>query len=200
MVGIPSGYHQLSITATDRTQVAELRRRVQARLGPGVDVRTPQGVGDDISKQLQALDVVLYFFAGVALFVGGFLILNAFNMTVLQRTRELGMLRTLGATRRMVTRTVLVEALALGLIGSVLGLGLGLGLAVGLTQLMKGFGIPVGALSIGAGAAVIAVITGLVATFAGAYWPARRAGGSRRSAPCWASAPRLASAIRGAAR
>jgi putative ABC transport system permease protein len=176
LVGIPSGYHQVSITATDRTQVAELRRRVQARLGPGVDVRTPQGVSGDISKQLQALDVVLYFFAGVALFVGGFLILNAFNMTVLQRTRELGMLRTLGATRRMVKRTVLVEALALGLIGSVLGLGLGLGLAVGLTQLMKGFGIPVGTLSIGAGAAVIAVITGLLATFAGAYWPARRAG------------------------
>lgn len=176
LIGIPSGYHQVSITATDRSQVAELKRRIEQRLGPGADVRTPRGVSADISKQLQALDVVLYFFAGVALFVGGFLILNAFNMTVLQRTRELGMLRTLGATRRMVKRTVLVEALALGLIGSILGLGLGLGLAVGLTQLMKGFGIPVGSLSIGAGAAVVAVITGLLATFAGAYWPARRAG------------------------
>jgi putative ABC transport system permease protein len=176
LAGIPNGYHQISITATDRSQVGELKRRVQARLGPGVDVRTPSGVSGDISKQLQALDVVLYFFAGVALFVGGFLILNAFNMTVLQRTRELGMLRTLGATRRMVKRTVLVEALTLGLIGSVLGLGLGLGLAVGLTQLMKGFGIPVGSISVSAGAAVVAVVTGLLATFAGAYWPARRAG------------------------
>jgi putative ABC transport system permease protein len=176
LAGIPSGYHQISITAGDRSQVAELQRRVQAALGPGADVRTPQAVSGEIAKQLQALDVVLYFFAGVALFVGGFLILNAFNMTVLQRTRELGMLRTLGATRRMVKRTVLAEALVLGLVGSVLGLGLGLGLAVGLTQLMKGFGIPVGTLSVGAGAAVVAVITGLVATFAGAYWPARRAG------------------------
>jgi putative ABC transport system permease protein len=176
LFGIDSGYHQISIEATDRKNIDALQRRVQAVLGSGVDVNTPQGLGDDISKQLQALDVVLYFFAGVALFVGGFLILNAFNMTVLQRTRELGMLRTLGATRRMVKRTVLLEALVLGLVGSVLGLALGLGLAVGLTQLMKGFGIPVGNLSVGVGAAVAAVVTGLLATFAGAYWPARRAG------------------------
>jgi putative ABC transport system permease protein len=176
LFGIASGYHQISIEASDRKHVDALQKRIQAALGSGVEVRTPQGVGDDISKQLEALDVVLYFFAGVALFVGGFLILNAFNMTVLQRTRELGMLRTLGATRRMVKRTVLLEALVLGLIGSVLGLGLGLGLALGLTQLMKGFGIPVGNLAVGVGAAVIAVITGLLATFAGAYWPARRAG------------------------
>jgi putative ABC transport system permease protein len=166
LMSIPSGYMQVSIEATDRGNVGDLQRRLQARLGDGVEVKTPQGVGDDIGKQLQALDMVLYFFAGVALFVGGFLILNAFNMTVLQRTRELGMLRTLGATRRMVKRTVLAEALALGLIGSVLGLALGLGLAVGLTQLMKGFGIPVGSLSVGAGAAVIAVHTGMLATFA----------------------------------
>jgi putative ABC transport system permease protein len=176
LMSIPTGYHQVSIEASDRTQVAALRRRLQAVLGDGVEVRTPQGVGDDIGKQLQALDMVLYFFAGVALFVGGFLILNAFNMTVLQRTRELGMLRTLGATRRMIKRTVLAEALMLGLIGSILGLALGLGLAVGLTQLMKGFGVPVGSLSVGAGAAGIAVLTGMVATFVGAYWPARRAG------------------------
>jgi putative ABC transport system permease protein len=176
LMSVPAGYHQVSIEATDRTQIAALQQRLQRVLGEGVEVRTPQGVGDDIGKQLQALDMVLYFFAGVALFVGGFLILNAFNMTVMQRTRELGMLRTLGATRRMIKRTVLAEALVLGLIGSVLGLALGLGLAVGLTQLMKGFGIPVGSLSIGAGAAVIAVLTGLVATFIGAYWPARRAG------------------------
>ena len=176
LFGIAEGYHQISIEAADRTQVGALQKRVRATLGPGVDVKTPQGVGDDIAKQLQALDVVLFFFAGVALFVGGFLILNAFNMTVLQRTRELGMLRTLGATRRMVKRTVLVEALVLGLVGSVLGLGLGLGLAVGLTQLMQGLGIPVGNISTGVGPAIIAVITGLVATFAGAYLPARRAG------------------------
>ena len=58
-------------------------------------------MSDQISEQLAGLNIVLYFFSGVALFVGGFLILNSFNMTVLQRMRELGMLRTLGASRRM---------------------------------------------------------------------------------------------------
>ena len=90
---------QVSIEATDRGRGrAHCSAGCRPRSAAASRSKTPQGVGDDISKQLQALDMVLYFFAGVALFVGGFLILNAFNMTVLQRTRELGMLRTLGAT------------------------------------------------------------------------------------------------------
>ena len=71
--------------------------------------------------------MILYFFSGVALFVGGFLILNSFNMAVLQRMRELGMLRTLGASRGMATLSVLTEALIVGVVGTVLGLALGLG-------------------------------------------------------------------------
>ena len=77
-----------------------VQKRLQARLGPGVDVKTPAGWGEQITKQLDALNMILYFFSGIALFVGGFLILNSFNMTVLQRIREIGMLRTLGASRR----------------------------------------------------------------------------------------------------
>ena len=99
----------------------------------GVEVETPREQGRGSAKQIQALDIVLYFFAGVALFVGAFLILNSFNMTVLQRIREIGTLRALGATRRMV-RIVLVEALLLALAGSVLGLALGAGLAVLLSR------------------------------------------------------------------
>ena len=72
--------------------------------------RTPRA--DEVESQLQAFNVILYFFAAMALFVGGFLIFNSFNMTVLQRIREIGMLRTLGATRRMVVRSVLREARA----------------------------------------------------------------------------------------
>ncbi|TML05067.1 MAG: ABC transporter permease [Actinobacteria bacterium] len=171
-VGLPPDQHR-GVGSQGRGRAAATRAGGARQRRRGADAA---GRRHDTARQLQALDVVLYFFAGVALFVGGFLILNAFNMTVLQRTRELGMLRTLGATRRMVKRTVLLEALVLGVVGSLLGLGLGLGLAVGLTQLMKGFGIPVGNLSVGLGPAVIAVITGLIATFTGAYWPARRAG------------------------
>ena len=120
--------------------------------------------------------MVLYFFSGVALFVGGFLILNSFNMTVLQRMRELGMLRTLGASRRMATTSVLVEALVIGIVGTVLGLALGLLLASGLIALMRGMGVPVGTLDVSAGAAITAAFIGIFVTLLGAFWPARRAG------------------------
>jgi putative ABC transport system permease protein len=90
--------------------------------------------------------------------------------------RELGMLRTLGASRRMATASVLVEALVLGVVGTALGLGLGFGLAAGLISLMRGMGVPVGTLDVSASAVVTAVVVGIVVTLLGAFWPARRAG------------------------
>ena len=176
VMDVPTGWMQISVKATDRSKAGTLRKRIAATLGPGFDVKTPKQVGDDIAKQLQALNTVLYFFSGIALFVGAFLILNAFNMTVLQRMREIGMLRTLGATRGMVVRSVLTEAMAIGLVGTLLGLALGLGLVQGLISLMKGLGLPIGNVTITPGAAIAAVIVGLIATAAGAVWPARRAG------------------------
>jgi len=100
--------------------------------------------------------VAAAFFSGVALFVGGFLILNSFNMTVLQRMRELGMLRTLGASRRMATTSVLIEALVIGVVGTVLGLALGLGLAMALLTVVSGIAAQRGELEI---AVTIAVRT-----------------------------------------
>ena len=75
-------------------------------------------------------------FAGIAVLVGIFLIVNTFSMLIAQRTRELGLLRALGADRRQVRRSVLTEALLLGLVGSTLGLAAGIGLAAGLIELM----------------------------------------------------------------
>ena len=172
----PSGWWQISVSASDRSQAEALRTRIAATLGPGFEVKTPKGFGADLQQQLQGLNVVLYFFSGIALFVGGFLILNSFNMTVLQRMREIGMLRTLGATRRMVVRTVLLEALAIGAVGTALGLGLGLGLSLGLISLMKGLGLPIGGLHVTLMPVVAAAVVGLIATTLGALWPARRAG------------------------
>jgi putative ABC transport system permease protein len=126
---MPSGWVQIVAGVKSTRDVETVQKRLQERLGPGVDVKTPAGWGKEIMKQLDALNMILYFFSGIALFVGGFLILNSFNMTVLQRMREIGMLRTLGASRSMVARTVLTEALVVGAIGTVLGLALGLGLA-----------------------------------------------------------------------
>src|SRR5215217_66946 len=172
----PKGWMQISIVADDRGDVRPLKNRVEHVVGPGVNVQTPGEVSDQISDQLAGLNIVLYFFSGVALFVGGFLILNSFNMTVLQRMRELGMLRTLGASRRMATISVLTEALAIGIVGTVLGLALGLGLASGLISLMRSMDVPVGTLDISASAAITAAVIGVVVTLLGAFWPAHRAG------------------------
>ena len=172
----PKGWMHISIMALDRGNVDAVKKRVERVMGDGVNVQTPGEVSDELNDQLAGLNIVLYFFSGVALFVGGFLILNSFNMTVLQRMRELGMLRTLGASRRMATMSVLVEALVLGVVGTALGLGLGLGLAAGLISLMRGMGVPVGTLDISSNAVATAVVVGILVTLVGAFWPARRAG------------------------
>ncbi|HET8759055.1 MAG TPA: FtsX-like permease family protein [Solirubrobacteraceae bacterium] len=176
LFGIDRGYMQISVAVEDKRDVPAMEKRLGAVLGPGAQVKTPQAFGSEVKEQLNSLNVVLSFFSGVALFVGGFLILNAFNMTVLQRMREIGTLRTLGASRRLVTRTVLVEAATIGVVGSVLGLGLGVGLALGLIALMRGVGMPVGDVHVTAGPAIAAFILGMVVTLLGAAWPARRAG------------------------
>jgi putative ABC transport system permease protein len=172
----PSGWMQISIAAVDRGNVTALKTRVEHVAGAGANVQTPGEFSDQIGEQLQGLNMVLYFFSGVALFVGGFLILNSFNMTVLQRMRELGMLRTLGASRRMATGSVLLEAVVIGAVGTLLGLALGLGMASGLIALMRGMDVPVGTLEVTAGAAITAAVIGMLVTLLGAFWPAHQAG------------------------
>jgi putative ABC transport system permease protein len=156
--------------------IADVRRRLEARLPKGVEVETPDQKSDEIESQLQAFNAILYFFAAMALFVGGFLIFNSFNMTVLQRTREIGMLRTLGAPRGRITGSVLREAALLGVVGAALGLGLGLGLALLLIELVQALDFPVGKLVLTWLAPVAAVVTGLLTAVLGALYPARRAG------------------------
>ena len=173
---VPSGWLQIVASVKNTSDVQPVQKRLEKALGSGVSVKTPAGWGKEITKQLDALNMILYFFSGIALFVGGFLILNSFNMTVLQRMREIGMLRTLGASRRMIARTVLLEAMVVGVIGTVLGLGLGLGLAQGLIAMMRGLGMPIGSLHVSLGGAITASILGIVVTGVGAFWPARRAG------------------------
>ncbi len=167
---------QVVVESDDEPSIEAVRSRLKTEFGKGVEVATPQSKGEDIQNQLQALNIVLYFFAGMALFVGGFLIFNSFNMTVLQRMREIGMQRTLGATRPMIVRSVLVEAGAMGLIGAPLGIGLGLLLAIGLSSVMRSIGFPVGELELTPVAFIAAVVTGIATALLGALNPARRAG------------------------
>jgi len=157
-------------------EIAETRRALRERLPPGIEVETPQEKSDEVESQLQAFNAILYFFAAMALFVGGFLIFNSFNMSVFQRTREIGMLRTLGASRGRIATSILSEALLLGVIGAVVGLGLGVGLALALVELMRSLDFPVGDLVLTPLAPIAALATGLVTAVGGAFYPARRAG------------------------
>ncbi len=172
------GYDEIDVVVDGGDEsIAAVRRDLRHELEKGTQIATPEAKSENVESQLQAFNAILYFFAAMALFVGGFLIFNSFNMTVLQRTRELGMLRTLGATRTMVVRTVLREALVLGVVGCALGLGVGILLAIGLVKLMRdGFDFPVGDVSFSALPAIASVAAGLLTAFFGALLPARRAG------------------------
>jgi putative ABC transport system permease protein len=164
------------VTGGGDEEIATVRRALERRLPKGVEIDTPQGKSDEVESQLQAFNAILYFFAAMALFVGGFLIFNAFHMSVFQRTREIGMLRTLGASRGRIVSSVLIEAALLGVIGAAVGLALGVGLAIALIELMRSIGFPVGDLVVTTVAPVAAIATGLLTAVLGALHPARRAG------------------------
>jgi putative ABC transport system permease protein len=114
-----------------------LKNSLQGRLGAQVSVLYPAAQGRRMTQMLGNYQIGLNFMSGMALFVGAFLIYNAFSMTVVERTREFGMLRTVGMTKTQVMRQVLMEAFFLGVIGSALGVALGLLMARGLTSLME---------------------------------------------------------------
>ena len=122
--------------------------------------------------------IFLLVFAFVAVFVGAFMINNTFSITVAQRTQQLALLRSLGASRRQVLRTVMTEAFAIGIIGSAAGLAVGVGLAFGLRWMFAGIGIelPDGPMVISAGSMLFAAAIGVAVVAVSAWLPARRAG------------------------
>lgn len=172
---IPRGYSEIDVkVATDR-DVATVRKSIEQAMPKGVEVNTPNDIADEINSQIQGFSVLLYFFAAMSLFVGGFLILNSFNMTVAQRLREIGMLRTLGASRTLVRRMIMIEALLLGVIGSLVGLALGLLLTKLMVAMVSNVGFPIGAVRFPPAGFIIAPLLGIFATMLGALRPAVRA-------------------------
>ncbi len=123
--------------ATSAVRLDELKGNLQARLGDEYVVTYPAARGRRVTQMLDGYQMGFNFFGVVALFVGAFLIFNAFSMTVVERTREIGMLRTVGMTRRQVMEQILAEATVLGCLGSLLGVGAGLLLARGLIRMME---------------------------------------------------------------
>ena len=165
----------------DRILVAGDRSGIAAAAGDGAQIRSAAADDrfdlDGLSSFVDILRTILLAFAGVALVVGAFTIFNALSIAVAQRTRELGLLRMVGASRRQVRRTVLIEALAIGLGASVLGIGVGLALAHGLASLFTsmGLGLPMSALTLSSGTVVPALLVGTLVTLVAAMLPARRA-------------------------
>src|SRR6266542_4983418 len=141
VLGQRGTYDAIAVRGVDGVSDDALATRVGSVLPHGVEAVTGQALAEESSRavtsQFTFFNDALLVFAGIALFVGSFIIWNTFSMQVTQRTRELALIRAIGATRRQVMRTVLVEALVLGLGASVLGLGLGVGVARGLPLVMS---------------------------------------------------------------
>lgn len=182
LLGAPDRATSISVTAASGVDDAELKSRIAAQIGTtDYELETAAEQAESAADQLGGfLDVIKYVmlgFAGIAVLVGVFLIVNTFSMLIAQRTRELGLLRALGADRRQVRRSVLTEAVLLGLVGSTLGLATGIGLAAGLIQLMSAFGMNLRSadMVVGWATPVSAYAVGLGVTFVAAYLPARRA-------------------------
>ncbi|MCI3929070.1 ABC transporter permease [Streptomyces sp. AN091965] len=183
LLGDKDAATSVAVDAAPGVSDAELKRRVAARLGSTYELKTAAEQAESAAAALGGfMDVIKYVmlgFAGVAVLVGVFLIVNTFSMLIAQRTRELGLLRALGADRRQVRRSVLIEAVLLGLAGSTLGLGAGIGLAAGLIELMGllGMNLKSTEMVIGWPTPVAAYVVGVGVTFVAAYLPARRAAG-----------------------
>lgn len=159
------------------SELAELRANLQQEIGDNYSVTYPSGQGERMTQMLQNYQIGLNFMSGIALFVGAFLIYNAFAMTVVERTREFGMLRTIGMTRRQVIGQVLVEAGFLGFIGSALGVGLGILLARGLTNLMETLmSQELGTVKVTTNDMLFSMSIGVGVTFLAALIPALQAG------------------------
>jgi len=171
----------INIAAKHGTSPEELVNEIKPILPPTAQVRTAEGETKQATKDtngfLSIINDFLLAFGGVALFVGTFVIANTLSITIAQRTRELATLRTIGANRRQVLTSVLLEAFVIGLLASVTGLFLGLGLAKGLNALFVHFGIdlPQAGTVFATRTIVVALVVGIVVTLLAALRPAIRA-------------------------
>ncbi|MFL5871174.1 MAG: ABC transporter permease [Solirubrobacterales bacterium] len=172
---------EIDVQAAPGVTPAELAQRIQAVMPDNVDVRTGSETAakdaGDIEDGFSFLTTALLVFAGIAVFVGAFLIFNTFSITVAQRAREFAMLRTLGASRRQVLATVLAEAALVGLLASVLGIAGGFGFVALIEALFKamGFELPTSGLALQANTVLIPLAVGMLATLVSALFPALRA-------------------------
>lgn len=172
----------IAVVGEEGVTTPELIERIEPALPDGVEAVDAASVAEEqlatFKEALGFLNTFLLVFGMVALFVGAFLIQNTFQIVVAQRTRELALLRAIGASRRQVTGMVLGEALLISLVASLVGVGLGVGLAALLRWGFQTFGgdIPTTALQLRPRTVLLALGAGATVTLVSAFVPARKAG------------------------
>jgi putative ABC transport system permease protein len=173
-------FDQISVAARTGVSAEALKRRIAGEMPNGVRVETAKENADrsseEIRESLGFLQTFLLVFGFIAVFVGSFLIFNTFSITVAQRVSEFGMLRTLGASRRQILTTVLVEAGAIGLLGALIGIGGGFVIASAIEALFKAFGIdlPTTSLQLHSRTVIVALVVGVLVTLVASLIPALR--------------------------
>jgi putative ABC transport system permease protein len=172
---------QIRVAAKPGVSPAKLIGQIKEILPPNTEVRTGDAQAREDAKSTDAfISFLRYFllaFGLIALFVGAFVIVNSLSITIAQRTRELATLRTLGASRRQVRVSVVLEALVMGILASIVGLFLGLGLAKGLFALFDavGFTLPNNGILLEARTVVVSLALGIIVTLIASFFPALRA-------------------------
>jgi putative ABC transport system permease protein len=180
----PGTYDLIAVTAEDGVDQDELRGRVDSTLGAGT-YEVVTGESDttdkksDFQEDLSFFNTFLLAFAFVSLFVGTFIIYNTFSILVAQRTKDMAMLRAIGASRRQLLRSIVGESALVGVVAGVVGLGLGVVMSFALKAMLGAVGvdIPAGKTIVAANTVVTALIVGVVVTVLSAVGPALR--GSR---------------------
>jgi putative ABC transport system permease protein len=181
LFGKPGKLDEIAVAAKPDVPEDQLLKQINEILPQGTQVRSGDQQATEDAKDTDAfisfLQNFLLAFGGVALFVGSFVIANSLSITIAQRTRELATLRTLGASRRQVLRSIMVEALVVGILASVTGLFIGLALAKGLFALFDavGFTLPNSGLVFGTRTVIVSLLVGVVVTLLASLRPAFRA-------------------------
>jgi putative ABC transport system permease protein len=173
-------FDAIAVAGREGVTSQQLVAEIQPILPENAIARTGAQQADEDLKDVAFTDFIRYFllgFAGVALFVGAFVIFNTISITVAQRTREFATMRTIGGSRRQVLWSVILEALVIGLIASMVGLFAGLGLAAGLNALFKAlnFDLPTQGLVFAPRTIVVSMVIGVLVTLLAGLFPAIRA-------------------------
>ena len=177
----PGKFDSIGVVAADGISETEITERLAAALPAGHEAVTGQAIVEEsqseVADALSFFNTFMLVFAAIALFVAAFIIYNTFSILVAQRTRELALLRALGASRPQVVGSVLIEAVVVGLVASAVGLVAGIGVASLLKQLLDAAGIPIpaGSVVFEANTVWMALTVGVGVTLVSAVIPARRA-------------------------